>query len=148
MYYFQTDWISLVWFSQLLVASNFSETKQIKEKKNYSPLLSHIFSAPKHQASTHTLVLTFFLEFTGENKRGLPIQYQELSQNNLYIIIFNILRFGFSRVSVCVGHRNPNWNFGHGLGLFRSVFPVFLPYSFLILIATYPIIISPIKKQI
>ena len=83
MYYFQTDWISMVWFSQLLVASNFSETKQIKEKKNYFLLLFHIFSAPKHQANTHTLVLTFFPEFTGENKRGLPIFSKQLVHNNI-----------------------------------------------------------------
>ena len=40
-----------VWFGRLLVASNFLETKQIKEKEKANfPLVSHIFSSSKHQA--------------------------------------------------------------------------------------------------
>ena len=40
----------LVWVGRFSVSSNLLKTKQVKEKKTYFPLFSHIFSAPKCQA--------------------------------------------------------------------------------------------------
>ena len=47
----RTNWFQSVRFGRLSVASNFLETKQIKEKEKANfPLVSHIFSSSKHQA--------------------------------------------------------------------------------------------------